>query len=163
MKKVLIAIIILIIIAIIIYSQKPKIDIKANNIKYIHYSYSTGNMIYSNVCYEIEENNGKYTLTIKPNNVPEEEKQQIEIDEDTLNEIVEILNKYNVESWNNFHKSDKNILDGNSFTFNLKTKDNKEIEASGYMKYPKNYRKVQSELESIFEKLIKKNIEMQDV
>ena len=155
MKKIAIVIIITTIIIIIIMTQLKKIKITKENIKYMHFSYSTGTMIDSNVSYELKEQNGKYIATIKPNNKSQEEKKEKEINEETLNKIVEILNKYNISTWNNFHKSNKNILDGNSFSFRLTTKDNKEIQASGYMKYPKNYGKVSKELDTIFEKIYK--------
>ena len=153
MKKIWIIIIIsLIILALVsvIIIKKRKIVITKDNIKYMHFSYSTGNMINSNVSYNLEFKNYRYNVSIKPDNVPETEKKELEIDGKTLEKIVNVLNKYKVYRWNNFHKSDKNVLDGNSFSFSLETKDKKEIDASGYMKWPNNYMNVKGELDSIF-------------
>ena len=156
MKKIWIVLIILslviIVSLIIVLIKVKKITITKDNIKSMSFSYSTGNMIYSNVQYKLEYKNYKYMAIIKPNNIPDEKAKKIEIDENTLQKIVDVLNKYKVSYWNNFHRSNKRILDGNSFSFYLKTKDN-YISASGYMKWPRNYHKVKEELDSIFNSL----------
>ena len=163
MKKIwIIAIIVTIVIItiislVIVLSNKKKIEIVTDNIKLIRFSYSTGTMIYSNVKYAVDEKEGKYIATIKPNEIPDDDAKEIEIDENILNKIVEILNKYDVSSWDNFHENDTNVLDGDSFSLYLKMKDKEEINASGYMRYPKNYANVRGELDSIFNDLYKNN------
>ena len=72
-----------------------------------------------------------------------------EISDSDVNKIVKILREYNVKSWDGFNKSDKNILDGSSFSFNLITKEGLKVSASGYMKYPKNYHEVTSKIKEI--------------
>ena len=158
MKKIwiiLIILIIVIVISLIVVLKKRKIELTKDNIKYIHFSYSTGNMIYSNVQYKIEYKDYKYIATIKPNGISEEEAKKIEIDENTIEKVINVLNKYKIYHWNNFNKSDKHVLDGNSFSFSLTTKDNKTIDASGYMMWPSNYRNVRDELDEIFNELYK--------
>lgn len=123
------------------------------NFEYLHFSYSTGNMIYSNVRYSIDLKEGKYIATIKPNDVPDEEAKEVEINEETIKQIIEVLNEYDVLSWDKFNKSDKNVLDGDSFSFNMKLDDKQSISASGYMEWPKNYGNVKGELDDILKKL----------
>ena len=157
MKKIWILLIILILVIItsfiLVVIKRRKIEFTKDNIKHMHFSYSTGNMMYSNVQYNINYKDYRYIVSIKPDNVSEEDKKEIEIDENTMEKIVNVLNKYKVYNWNRFHKNDKRILDGNSFSFSLTTKDNKSIDASGYMKWPKNYHNVRAELDSIFSSL----------
>ena len=157
MKKIWVVLIILSLVIfvsfIVVLIKSKKVVFTKDNIKSMHFSYSTGNMIYSNVRYKLEYKNNKYVANIKPNNIPDEEEKEIEIDENTLQKIIDVLNKYKVYNWNNFHKSDKRVLDGNSFSFYLKTKDKKDIDASGYMKWPKNYYNVREELDNIFNEL----------
>lgn len=163
MKKIwIIALIVTIIIVaivslVIILNNRKKVEIIADNIKLIHFSYSTGTMIYSNVRYAVDEKEGKYIAAIKPNEIPDDDEKEIEIDENILNKIVEILNKYDVSSWNDFHENDTNVLDGDSFSFYLRTNDKETINASGYMRYPKNYLNVKKELDSIFNDLYNNN------
>lgn len=167
MKKIWILFIILIIVIIIslilVLIKRKKIEITKDSIKYMHFSYSTGNMMYSNVSYDIDYEDNKYIVTIKPSGISNEDAKIIEIDENIMQKVADILNKYDVYYWDKFHKSDRNILDGNSFSFNLKTKDNKTIDASGYMKWPTNYRNVREELNSLFQDLYNgNNISMND-
>lgn len=154
MKKALIFLLVIILLLIggliILFSIKRKVDIV--NITKLHLSYSTSTMMYGNVIYEIELKDNKYNLHIKPNMVPDEEAIDTEISKDDMLKIEEILNKYKVYKWNGFQKSDKYVLDGNSFSFWVYFDEDKDIHASGYMIYPDNYGNVESELENIFKK-----------
>ena len=133
-----------------------KKDIYIKDIKYLHYTGTTGTAINAGYDYTIELINKKYIATIRLNGKSNDEIKKVEIKKDVINNIENILNKYNVYKWNNFHKYDKNVLDGNSFSFNVNYQDNKSISASGYMKWPDNYGDVRNELESIFVSLYNK-------
>lgn len=154
MKKILIVLTIIILLSIggiiIMFSIKRKVDIV--NIIKLHLSYSTSTMMYGNVIYEIEYKDNKYNLHIKPNMVPDEEAIDTEISKEDMQKIEEILNKHKVYKWDGFQKSDKYVLDGNSFSFWIYFDEDKDIHASGYMMYPDNYGNVESELENIFKK-----------
>ena len=126
---------------------------KIENIKSMNFSYSTSTEIDSNVRYEIKKENDKYFAIIKLNNMPNESEKKVEIDKNFVNNVIEILNKYNVYSWNKFNKSDSNVLDGTGFYFSLLMENNKTIKASGYEIYPKNYGYVRGALDEIFENL----------
>ena len=101
------------------------------------------------VRYELECKD-KCLVTIKPNNLPEEEVFQTEVNNDVKHKIEKMLKKYHVEKWNNFNKHDPNVLDGNSFSIDISMKNGETISASGYMKWPENYGKVSNELDEIF-------------
>ncbi len=63
-----------------------------------------------------------------------------EIDEYYLEQLSKIIKETDIESWNGFNKKDNKILDGYSFNLKVEYKNGKTINASGYMKYPKNYK-----------------------
>jgi len=65
--------------------------------------------------------------------------------------IMEIINKYDVFSWDGFDKDNRWVLDGEDFIFNLTLSDGTEVYATGSNKFPTNYRNVFSELEALFE------------
>ena len=157
MKKILIIILIIVLLLIgglvLMFSIKKKVDIV--NITKLHLSYSTSTMMYGNVIYEIELKDNKYNLHIKPNMVPDEDAIETEISKGDMLKIEEILNNNKVYKWDGFQKSDKYVLDGNSFSFWVYFDDEKDIHASGYMMYPDNYGKVETELENIFKKYYK--------
>ncbi len=156
MKNKVFAIIILIILIIVLtsviifYLTRKKIVLTKDNINHIHFSYSTGNMMYANVSYDIDLKKEGYVATIKPNGVSDEAAKKVNIDKKTMEELVDKLNKYNITSWNGFKKSDKNVLDGNSFSLSIETKNGEWVEASGYMMWPKNY----SEVKGVFDSMI---------
>lgn len=120
------------------------------NIKHLYFSYTDGYAMYAYTIYEINYKDDKYFLTIKPNGVPNEEKQVEEIKKEDVKKIEDILNNYNVGFWDGFNKSDQGVLDGNSFTFTVDYDEDKNIHAYGYMMYPKNYIEVKQELLNIF-------------
>ena len=135
--------------------NKPKKLVK--NIKNFHFSYSTGNYIYGSVSYDIEYENNKYILSIKQDNVAPEDAYKVEIDEMIINKVLNILNKYNVKSWNGFNKSDMDVLDGNSFSTSFTEKDGTNTYASGYMMWPDNYHEVKKELNELFKNILEEN------
>ncbi len=126
----------------------------AKDLKSFHFSYSTGNMMNASVSYDLRFEDGVYTASVKPNLVPEEEAFVCTVDESFVRELESFLQEMRVDRWNNFHKSNKYVLDGNSFSFSYRTKDGKDVSASGYMKWPKKYQEVKSGLDGIFGKLM---------
>ena len=125
--------------------------------KYLHFSYSDGYAAYSNVYYYLDYNDGEYVITYKPLDVPEEEATAKAISAEEVLEIENILIKHEVYKWDGFHKSDKNVLDGDGFYFTYKRMDGEGISASGYMKYPNNYSSFLSDIASCFNKLLSIN------
>ena len=121
-----------------------------DNIEYLNFHYTTGNAYNANVLYTLECND-ICNITIKGDNIPEEDAKIVEVPYDNIQKVEDILNKYDVINWNGFNKSDSRVLDGNSFSFYVKFGDGKSISASGYMMYPKNYRDVKEELNSFFD------------
>ena len=124
------------------------------DIKEIDYSYSVGYAMNAYYKYDLLCED-KCTIKIKPNGYPEEDTKEYEVDDESINKIIDILKKYEVYKWDGYSKSDKNVLDGDSFTFIVRFKDGSSIHASGYMMWPDNYRNVKNELEEIFNSFIK--------
>ena len=147
MKKIYLLPIIIVIILIIIFRKKgPEIT----DIKYFNFGYSTGNMMYAYVSYNINLEKNKYIVSIKPTGIPEEKTLKKEINVEEVKKVEEILKKYEVGKWDGFNKSDKNVLDGNSFSLYTRFTNDDTIDAHGYMKYPKNYKEVREELDKFF-------------
>ena len=126
--------------------KKPK---QIDSLTKLHFSYSNGYVANAYTTYDIELKDGKYYALIKPYLIPEEETFEVEIDKKKVNEIINILNKYEVNKWDGYNKSDKYVLDGDSFSFWIYMANGNDIHASGYMKWPKNYGEVKSELDRI--------------
>ena len=140
----LLLLLILLILLVILLLPKDK---KIENITHLRFTYTTGYHMNASVSYEINLIDDKYIATIKPTDLPEESAKEIELNKKQVEEIENRLNEYHVSRWNNFHKSDKYVLDGDSFSINIKSTD-LEISASGYMMWPNNYREVRSYLDT---------------
>ena len=148
MKKIIFISLLVIVLLIIILSKLKYEPI--NDIVYFSFHYKTGNASNSFVNYKIECNKN-CIATIKMNE--EKKEKQITLDYKYITSVEKVLNKYKVSNWNGFNKADKKVLDGKDFDLNIKTKDKKTINASGYEKYPKNYYVVKDKLDKIFLKI----------
>ena len=154
MKYMVFVISILLIIIISLISKHLFSNSRIESISSFEFRYTTGNALNDDVLYKINCDN-KCNMIIKPIGYSIYEINEIQISNEVLNKIVDVLNKYNVSRWHNFNKSDNRVLDGYSFSLSIKQKNGKSISASGYMRYPKNYKKVKNELEEIFNELNK--------
>ncbi len=132
---------------------KRYIEIK--DLKYFKYSYSVGYYKDASVSYEIEYKDDKYYFYFKDKGIPEENKKTYTLSEDNIKELIDIFNKHKINKWDGFEKSNKNIMDGNSFTLKIKYNSDKDVYAHGYMVYPSNYREVKTDIENFFNKFIK--------
>lgn len=151
---IIVGILLLLILFLIIKlnSKSPK---EISNITYLRFSYTTGNYMNANIVYEINLKNGKYIAKIKPSGIKEEDAKEVKISNEKMKEIEKTLNEYNISRWNGFNKSDKYVLDGSSFSMSIKLKNDKYISASGYMRWPNNYKKVRSYLDDTLGSLYK--------
>ena len=118
--------------------KKEKVEI--TNIKYFEYYHSAGMMMNSDKRYILEKVNE-----------PPESAITKKVTTDFVQELENILKKYNVEKWDGFNKTDPNVLDGSSFSITINMMDGNHISAHGYMMYPKDYGKVVKEIKELFE------------
>ena len=157
-------IIIVLVIGTIYFIKKKKENSYINSVKNgeltsLYLSYSNGYMMNSNIQYDFkyDEETNKYIVEIKPYLVDEDDKLVIEVDESFKDKLKEIIIKYELVKWDGFNESDKNVLDGDSFSFGAWFKDKTSIHASGYMMWPENYSNVRGELDSLFMNIYNKD------
>lgn len=162
MKKyiilIIIAVVLLLILGVVlVLILLPKVkDKKIENINHLRFTYTTGYHMNALVIYEINLKGDKYIASIKPTDIDDEAAQEVELSKDKVLEIENKLNEYHVSSWNGFHKNNKYVLDGDSFSMNIDYGDDKDISASGYMMWPNNYREVREYLDSVLGSLYQK-------
>ena len=120
----------------------------------LSYSYTSGYGVNQNVSYKIDCED-KCVLTIKEYEKSEDDLITIKLSNENMDEFEKILNKCHILSWKGFSKSDKNVLDGDSFSFSLRYNDDEKVSASGYMMYPDYYAKFQKEFEEYVSSLKK--------
>ena len=155
MKKYLIIIVIvLLLIGLLIFflcnkKEKEKIE----SISSLSFFYTNGYAINTDTRYEIDCKD-KCIAIIKQYGKSEEETIEAKINDDTMNKIIDLFNKYDVIKWDGFSGTDKDVLDGDSFSMHFTYNTNKNVSASGYMMWPNNYREVEDGLNEIFNSLV---------
>ena len=125
---------------------------KIGDITVFRYHFTNGYARYAYTDYELERKDGGYTARRKPSGVPDEKADVFTVDAAFAEKLKAILKEYGVGSWNGFNKSDKHVLDGNSFSLTVYMGE-EEISAHGYMRWPKNYREFKEAVTALFEGL----------
>ncbi len=145
---ILLIIILIIIVGIILLKRNKPTNI--SKIKSFSFFYTQGYAVNASINYELTCDNNKCQALIKQYGVPYEEATTIDVDKKVEEKLIEIIEKYEVNKWDGFSKTNKNALDGDSFSINIKMEDDNSISASGYMSWPQNYGKVREELDNLF-------------
>ena len=139
------------VVAVLFIAAQPAKCEEIKELKNLHYSYSTptynGSVIYDLTCYD------ECTVWIKPMGRPYEEAVTYPISDEQVKEIIDVLNKYEVWTWDGFNEYDPDAMDGNSFSFSLTMQDGITIEAEGYMMFPEHFGDIIPELCRIFDSL----------
>lgn len=112
----------------------------------LEFSYTNGYGMNQDVHYLIDCEN-KCNIKIKEYEKDEDDVITIYLSDKDMDKIETMLNRYHILSWKGFSKSDKNVLDGDSFSFRLRYNDDEKLSASGYMMYPKYYREFKEAFE----------------
>lgn len=168
-KLFLIIIAVLIIVILLIYCKIIKdggIGIKGKNptpirldgkenISSLSYSH-TGTYIGDIYSYKIYNEKEKVKLKVEFMNINEDNPDIVEIKEDTLDKIMELVKKYNVNKWNGYDKYATNVLDGSSFYMKIRLDNKKSIIFSGYNCEPNGYYKFYNDLMKLIGKDVKK-------
>jgi len=145
MKKTIIAILIAVVIlagGFLIYQHFGK---RVNiNSEVVYFSHKTSGSRAGYTRYlVVEKRNGKvYVKTLPDGEGFEEDLVEREVSEECLRELTQYLKDHKVGKWAGFEKYNKNVLDGTSWSLDIRLENDKEIEANGYMSYPKNYREI---------------------
>ena len=145
---VLLLIVLIAILIVILLLPRIK-EKKIENINHLYFTYTSGYAMYSYATYTLDCTD-KCNLKVKQLGVPEEETIEVEIPKEKVEEIANKLNEYHVSRWNGYNKTDKYVLDGDSFSFNLDYNEKDEVNAHGYMMWPNNYSNVKSYLINTF-------------
>ena len=112
----------------------------------LEYGYTNGYEVNSDVSYKIDCED-KCILIIKEYGKDEKDVITKKLTNKDMDKFEDMINKYHILSWKGFNKSDKNVLDGNSFSFRLRYNDDEKLSASGYMMYPNHYRDFKEKFE----------------
>jgi len=80
----------------------------------------------------------------------------ITVDEPVLEQLGEIADKYQLNKWDGFDKSNQHVMDGNQFSLSVTLTDGKTISAHGNNRFPDGFGDAKQEICELFEGLIGK-------
>lgn len=112
----------------------------------LEYFYTSGYGINEDVSYTIDCEDD-CILIYKEYGKDEKDAITIKLTNKDMDKFENMLNKYHVLSWRGFSKNNKNVLDGDSFSFRLRYNDDEKLSASGYMMYPEHYKEFKTHFE----------------
>lgn len=137
------------------FSKNPK---SVESIEYFHFSYSVGYYKDASISFDLsrDKQNNKYVGSFKDAGISDKNATKFYPDEKFVNDLIALINKNKLVKWDKFHKSDKNVLDGDSFSFSVKLGDGRYISASGYEAYPSNYGEVRNAILNLFKQNMNK-------
>ena len=138
MKKIIYIGVLIMLVSLFTGCFKKKVRIE--ELKSFHYSYDTGWHMNASESFDIETEDGKYIVKVKDDGMDPEDARKYEVDKYQIRRFESLLNEINIYKWDGFNKSDKNVLDGSSFSISINFGEDKNISAHGYMMYPSGYR-----------------------
>ena len=139
------------VVAVLFIAAQPAKCEEIKELKSLQYCYSTPAVL-GDVVYELTCSESCY-VWIKPMGRHYDEFVTYPISDEQVKEIIDVLNKYEVWTWDGFNEYDPDAMDGNSFSFSLTMQDGITIEAEGYMMFPEHFGDIIPELCRIFDSL----------
>lgn len=121
-----------------------------DRISHLSFRYTAGTALNARVRYELTEKNGHCHIFVLPKGHSENEALAIDVPNSFAESVRQILLQYHTGRWNGFDKKCRRVLDGRSFTLNVRFHSGKEIHAHGYMRRPKHFREVRAALDDRF-------------
>lgn len=123
------------------------------SLEYLSYDFTDNMSRYGSGRLEISLKNGVYTAVVKPVDEPDEAARTVRLAPEKVQALVDMLDRYNVGSWDGFNKNNRNVLDGRSFSLYIRKADGQDISAHGYMKWPDHYSEVSGALKDLMKEL----------
>lgn len=112
--------------------------------------YTVGYAMNASERFELKYENEEYIAQVKLYGIAEEDAIKYKVPENFEQELEKLLKEYSVNKWDGFKKSDKRVLDGNSFDLYVKMEEDNRIDASGYMVWPNNYKEFKEKVVELF-------------
>jgi len=133
----------------VLFSLFSRKSFKISSLTRFCFRYNEGNMANSQTIYTLTYKDGVPCAEVKKKGA--ETSDSFKVDEAFVKRLEKILLSHSVDKWNGFIKSDKRVHDGNSFDMSMTNESGEHFSALGYMKWPKNYKEVRAELDSLFQ------------
>lgn len=81
--------------------------------------------------------------------IENKDEMKIGVDEELLDKVRRLFDKYEVEKWNGYSMEARDVVDGDGFGLEIGFDNGERLYAHGYHKFPKNYSEFQIEIEAL--------------
>ena len=102
--------------------------------------------------YEFRAEDGRYTAYFYMAN--EDEPYPVPVDQAWVDTLNGFIRRYGMMGWDGFHGSDSMLLDGTQFSIDFTFADGTAVRASGYGRFPENYRDASRAIDAHFLQLL---------
>ena len=126
------------------------------SIDYFFFAESNGSVYNARAVYTLDNEDGIYTATVKPEGVKEEKTLKIKVDNEFVEKLESILADHDIGNWNGYDESSE-VTDGVGFVLHVILTDETKIVATGYMEWPEGYSAFADDVHQLFINLYKKN------
>ena len=102
--------------------------------------------------YEFRSEDGKHTAYFCMAN--EDEPYPVTVDQAWVDTLTGFIGQYGMIGWDGFRSSDSMLLDGTQFSISFTLADGTAVHASGYGRFPENYRDASRAIDAHFQQLL---------
>ena len=97
---------------------------------------------YGEICYD------SYSIFLDEDgyHISVNDEEPLPIDEETIQTLMEVIEAYNVSSWDGFDKTNENVLDGEGFSLEIGFTDGTSVKALGDNAFPEQYADAMGEM-----------------
>ncbi|MBO4325922.1 MAG: zinc ribbon domain-containing protein [Clostridia bacterium] len=111
---------------------------------------SGGMMVNDGYAYSARSTPEGVVIRIRTQGVSNADALEFITDESFYDKLYEIMEKYNISSWDGFHGENPGVCDGYSFSLSAFLRDGSHVSAGGYMNWPQGYRAFAGEVIDLF-------------
>ena len=133
------------------FPWEPKMNL--SGLKKMWYSEGDGGWSYG-YHYDLKEKEGTYLLTFEQS-FPDPYKKEKNLTADEVKKLEEVIYNGAFSQRNGFEKDNTDVLDGSSWSLNIRYQDGEQISAHGYESYPDDFWKKIPLLTSCLEEFLK--------
>ena len=90
--------------------------------------------------------------------IRENEENPRKLDMDLAEEFQQIIDSFDLFSWDGFHKSNPYVLDGESFSLGLRFADGITVNASGENSFPEGYYDAMNRIDAVLDRYKKRQL-----
>lgn len=132
---------------------QPVINTEGAKITKFHYRYD-GSIAGLNYAYTLQKKSDNYLFTYENPLNPRLDGRQKEVDNEIIDKLHRLYDKYEIAEWNGFDKTGNMVVDGDSFSLEILFDNEEKLRAGGANASPKGYYDFRKDLDEVFKPIV---------